>query len=207
MSGAARSWDWGSEWYQRRAGNLLGVIRDQLRQQHPTLSAHSRLYFGSIPNNIGLVAGQSPAVRVWYGDTTLEAGFYSYYTPRPNGRPAGPDLFFHFDSTSGLHEVHLGPEDVARAVGEERGWEANHESLAMLLLVHGYPLGAAGEFEKLASLPRRSDALMYAAVCLDLADEPAPAESLYVVVGQRTGETRAQIADWAARLRASVPGR
>ncbi|HEY6196736.1 MAG TPA: hypothetical protein VI504_17040 [Candidatus Eisenbacteria bacterium] len=207
VSGAARSWDWGSEWYQRRAGNLLGVIRDQLRQQHPTLPAHSRLFFGSIPNNIGLVAGQSPAVRVWYGDTTLEAGFYSYYAPRSSGRPAGPDLFFLFDSTSGLREVHLGPEDVTRAVREQPDWQTNHESLAMLLLSHGDPLGAAGEFEKLASLPRRSDALMYAAVCREIAGERARADSLYALFGQRTGGTRAQIEEYSARLRASVPGR
>jgi hypothetical protein len=51
------------------------------------------VYFGSIPNNIGLIAGQSPALRVWYSDATLEAGFYSSYQPRGEGEPSGLDLF------------------------------------------------------------------------------------------------------------------
>src|SRR5262249_59783431 len=85
------TWDWGDEWYQRRAGNLLAAIRAELLRQRPVLPSHSRLFFGHIPNNIGLVAGESPAVRVWYRDTTLHAGFYSMYRPRTAAETPGPD--------------------------------------------------------------------------------------------------------------------
>jgi hypothetical protein len=207
VTGASRSWDWGSEWYQRRAGNLLALVRTQLRERHPTLPRYSRLYFGDIPNNIGLVAGESPAVRVWYGDTTLQAGFYSYYTPRPPQRPAGPDLFFHFDTTMGLQEVRTGPEDVHRAAQLDPGWESKHRSLAILLASHGSPREAAEEYEKLAELPKRPEALMFAAVCREFAGEQARADSLYVVAGRRIGQPPTRIAEWAAQLRATLPRR
>jgi len=48
---------------------------------------------------------------------------------------------------------------------------------------------------------------MYAAVCREIAGERARADSLYALFGQRTGGTRAQIEEYSARLRASVPGR
>jgi hypothetical protein len=207
VSGATRSWDWGSEWYQRRAGHLLGLIRRQLLASHPTMRPHSRLYFGSIPNNIGLVAGQSPAVRVWYGDSTLEAGFYSYYEPRAPGEPRGPDLFFSFDTTSGLREVRTGPEDVMLESRLDPGWAEAHEKLAVLFVEHGNFRAAAEEFEKIARLQGRPDALMFEAVCLEHCDEPARADSLFRLAAERTGRPNADITTWAARLRATLPHR
>ena len=140
---STRSSDWGTEWYQRRAGNMLSAIRDELYRQHPSLPPHSRVFLGHIPNNIGLIAGQSPALRVWYRDSTLQAGFYSYYRPRPESAPRGDDFFFRFDSLRGLIEVKAGPEDVQHGLVSNPDWEGDHEKLAMLFLRNGdVPRGA-----------------------------------------------------------------
>lgn len=204
VAAATPSWDWGSEWYQTRAGNMLNLIRAQLLELHPTLPPHARLYFGSIPNNIGLVAGRSPAVRVWYGDPTLTAGFYSWYRPRGHGQPAGADLFFHFDSTSGIREVR--PE-APPPPGLEPGsaWELDHESLAVTLVTAGDLPRAARLFEHIGSLPHRPDALMFAGTCWSLAGDTARAARLLDSARIRTGGTVAEIEAWAARLRGTAP--
>jgi hypothetical protein len=202
---ASSGWDWGSEWYQRRAGNLLGVIRQQLVARHPVLPRYSRLYFGSIPNNIGLVAGNSPAIKVWYRDSTLEAGFFSYYRPRPASMPHGPDLFFHFDSTAGIREVIAGPEDLSTALRDDPDWIANHKSLAMLLLSQGSPAAAAVEFEKIARLPDQPDALGHAAIAWEVAGEPERSAPLLREFARRSGGTPAEVEAWAQRLRETLP--
>jgi len=202
---SSRAWDWGSEWYQRRAGAILSGIRTQLMARYPILPHHSRVFFGHIPNNIGLVAGSSPAVRVWYGDSTLQAGFYSYYHPRSRAEAPGPDLFFHFDSTLGIQEVRLGPEDVARVAQIDPNWEPNHEALAMTLLRSGDYTRAADEFEKIAQLPSRTDAVMFAAMCSEAAGNLSHAHQLMTAAAARTGETPSEIAAWAERLRATMP--
>ncbi len=204
-SSATRSWDWGSEWYQRRAGNLLAVIRTQLSSMHPRLPHHARVYFEGIPNNIGLVAGESPAIRVWYRDNTLQAGFYSYYRPRSIGEPDGPDLFFGFDSTRGLVPVLLGPENIASAIRFDPNWERRHRSVAVLLLKKGNPGQAALEFEKISMLERRHDASMFAAVCWEQLGNGPRAESLYAAVRVRSGLGVHEIEQWAAMLRATLP--
>jgi len=204
---ASSGWDWGSEWYQRRAGNLLGVIRQQLVARHPALPHYSRLYFGSIPNNIGLVAGNSPAIKVWYRDSTIAAGFYSYYRPRPATMPAGPDLFFHFDTTAGIRELATGPEDLATALRSDPDWVANHKSLAMLFLTQGSPALAAVEFEKIARLPDQAEELGHAAIAWEVAGEPERSAPLLNEFARRSGGKPAEIAAWAQRLRETLPRR
>jgi hypothetical protein len=204
---ATPSWDWGGEWYQTRAGNMLHVIRAQLLAMHPTLPAHTRLYFGNIPNNIGLIAGRSPAVRVWYGDPTLEGGFYSYYRARPLGAPRAPDLFFTFDSTSGIHEVFADGRANPATGQRDARWEDDAGKLAMTFVTNGDLLRAAELFDVIGQLPHRTDAAMFAAVCREVAGASGSAERGYVTVQARTGGTRKQVMDWAARLRASMPRR
>jgi hypothetical protein len=201
---ATRNWDWGSEWYQTRAGNVLSVIRRQLRAKYPSLPPNTRVYFGSIPNNIGLIAGQSPALRVWYSDATLEAGFYSYYRPRGASEPSGLDLFFHFDSTSGIREVR---DDAPPPLGLEPGseWERDHESLAMAFVTSGDRRRAARLFERIAELPYRVDALMFAGVLWHLEGDSLRANEMFAAAGSRTGRSHAEIAGWAQRLLASMP--
>jgi len=204
---AARSWDWGSQWYQMRAGNMLRVIHDQLLALHPTLPAHTRLYFGDIPNNIGLIAGRSPAVRVWYGDPSLEAGYYSYYRARAAGEPGGPDLFFHFDSTMGIREVSVDGADGGEDSMSGEVWERDHESLATLLLANGDLPRAARLFEAIARLPHRPDALMFAAVCWQAHGDSVASGRDFDSARARTGLKPEQIEQWAAQLRATMPHR
>jgi hypothetical protein len=201
------TWDWGNEAYQRRAGNILSAIRDDLSRQHPVLPPYSRVYFGHIPNNVGLVAGQSPAVRVWYGDSTLYAGFFSYYRPRAESEPPGKDYFFRFDSTRGMVEVKAGPEDVRSGVTSNAEWESDHEKLAVLFLESRDVRRAAVEFEKLSELRSRADAAGFAAVCWEVAGDSARAESLITRAQSRLRLTDDEVRLWVTRLKASFPGR
>jgi hypothetical protein len=202
------SWDWGTEWYQRRAGYFLSSIKTDLLRLHPALPHHSRVYFGHIPNNIGLIAGKwSPTLRVWYRDTTVRATFYSDYRPRASDEPAGEDFFFRFDSLRGLTEIQAGPEDIGRALLADPDWEANHEKLAMLMLMGGDLRRAAAEFEKLSSLQHRPDAAGYAAVCWEFAGDASRAESLEAAAGSRMKLSKGELESWMARLRASFPRR
>ncbi len=199
------SWDWGNEWYQRRAGNMLSAIRADLYRLHPTLPAYSRVFFGHIPNNIGLVAGQSPAIRIWYSDPTLRADFYSTYRPRSVSEPRGEDFFFRFDSLTGLVEVKAGTEDVRAGVPSDPDWEGNHEALAMLFLRSGDVPRAAAEFEKLSLLPRRPDAAVFAAVCREAMGDSAGARLLLASAQTRMGLSPAKMSLWVDRLRESMP--
>jgi hypothetical protein len=199
------SWDWGNQSYQQRAGSILAAIQDELYRQHPSLPPHTRVYFAHIPNNIGLIAGRSPAIRVWYRDSTLEAGFYSYYRPRPASAPGGEDYFFRFDSVAGMVEVKAGPEDVRLGMSSDPKWESDHEGLAMLFLNSGDISRAALEFEKLSVLPHRPDAAVYAGVCWEVAGDTARADSLIAGARSRMGLSRTELQERVARLRESLP--
>jgi hypothetical protein len=201
------SWDWGSEWYQRRAGEIQQAIHDELLREHPTLPSHSRVYLAHIPNNVGLIAGRSPALRVWYRDTTLQAGFYSTYRPRAEGAPKGADYFFRLDTLSGMVEVHAGPEDLTLATEENPGWERDHMNLALLFLHSGDVKRAAEEFEKLSQLPPRGDACVYASVCREALGDRDRADSLLGAAEARLRLSRADVEAWAKALRDSMPGR
>src|SRR5262249_8329946 len=74
-------WDWGSPWYQARAGRILRSMRARLFELHPRLPPHSRLFFAELPNNIGLLAGDGPALRIWFDDSTLRGFYFSAYEP------------------------------------------------------------------------------------------------------------------------------
>lgn len=200
------SWDWGNEWYQRRAGNLLAAIQANLVREHPVLPPHSRVFFAHIPNNIGLIAGQSPALRVWYRDSTLQAGFYSYYQPRPASADVrGQDFFFRFDTLAGLVEIHAGAEDVARGTRTNPAWEHDHEVLATLFLRSGDVPRAAVEFEKLSRLPRRPDAAVFAGVCREVLGDRSRADSLFAEAAERMRVPRQKVIAWAEELRRSMP--
>jgi hypothetical protein len=197
------SWDWGSEWYQRRAGNILGAIRRELVRQHPAFPAQARIFFVHIPNNIGLLAGDGPSLRVWYRDTSLRAGYYSDYRPRPDTETQN-DFFFRFDSTAGMIEVHRGPEDVERARYLNPAWEGDHDMLAALFLRAGDLRGASEEYAKLASLPSRMDCLFNAGVCQQLMGDSVAAESCYRTLAARMGCPLAAVEDSVRTLIAEL---
>jgi len=54
--------------YQRRAGSVRPrTIREKLLGAYPKMEPHARLWFMNLPNNIGFLAGDGPAVRVCTG--------------------------------------------------------------------------------------------------------------------------------------------
>ena len=183
------SWDWASEAFQRRAGFFLRTLRDDLLSKHPTLPPHSRLYFARVPRNIGWVAGDGPAFRVWYRDSTISGGYYSYYRPRRPGE-AGPDYFFRFDSSGVWVDVTKGPEDVAVAAARVPGWEQDHRELALLLGGAGDWSGAAVELVKLAdAVPDNFEYPLNAAVCFEKVGDSLAAGRLYARAASLPGAT------------------
>jgi hypothetical protein len=171
------SWDWASEAFQRRAGFFLRTLRDDLLRKHPTMPSHARLYFASVPRNIGWVAGDGPAFRIWYRDSTITGGYYSYYAPRRPEAPPGPDYFFRFDSSGVWVEVAKGPEE-ARA--RRPGWEQDHRELALLLGAAGDWKGAAEELVKLAEeTPENFEYPLNAGVCFEKLGDSLTAARLY----------------------------
>ncbi len=197
------SWDWGSEWYQRRAGSILGAIRTELLRQHPSFPPSSRVFFVHIPNNIGLLAGDGPSLRVWYRDTTLRGLYYSQYTPRTDGHE-NRDFFFRFDSAAGMIEVFRGPEDVESARRLNPSWEDNHEDLAGLFLRAWDLPAAATEYGKLGSLPWGTHGLIYAGACHQLMGDTARAESCYALVAGRMGYPVSAVRDSTGWLAAQI---
>jgi hypothetical protein len=182
--------DWGDASYFRRAGSALRIIHDDVMRQHPRVSPFSRMYFANIPYNIGLIAGDGPTLRVWYGDSSLESGYYSQYRPRTESAPRGADYFFRFDSTAGMVEVRAGEEDVRSAIRDNPKWEEDHDGLAGLFLEKGDLRRAAVELAKLSQLRHRPDAAVYAGVCWRLAGDGRKADSLL-----RSGAARLHVSD------------
>jgi len=151
LHSATPSYEWASDWFQRRAAYFVGRLKQDLLQRHPALPERSRLYFTSVPNGTGV--GQpwfNPAFRVWYRDPTVTGGFYRNYASRGGGEPPDRDYFFRFDEGSlAWIEVVKGPEDIGRERGTNAQWESDHRDLAVLLGNAGDWRGAAGEIEKL----------------------------------------------------------
>lgn len=189
------TWDWGNEWYQRRAGSFLTAVEGRLKALHPTIQPHTRVFFGRLPNNIGLVAGQSAAVRVWYDDPTVTADFVSKYSRR--SRP-GVDLFFRFDTLRVLVEVKAGPSDSLEGFSENAEWESDHTKLAVLFLEAGEPARAADEFVKVSRLETAVQSTLYAAVSCKLAGEGSRSDSLLNAFARRAGLARTTVDSLAA---------
>jgi hypothetical protein len=175
-----QSWDWASAAFQLRAGYFLRTLRDDLLRKHPEMPPHARLYFAEVPRNIGWVAGNGPAFRVWYRDSTITGGYYSYYRARRPDEPAGPDFFFRFDSSGTWVEVRKGQENVAAARARNREWEPDHRDLALLLGGSGDWNGAAEELVKLADAsPENFEYPLNAAVCYEKLGDSLVAAQLY----------------------------
>ena len=144
------SLDWGDEWYQRRAASFLRVMRSDLLEQVPRPAPHTRFYFVRVPSNVGFLAGDAPALRVWYRDPTLRGGFYPSYRVRLADEPQGPDLFFRFDSTAGWVSIRPGREDMAQAQAANPRWATDHQVLAQTFARADNWGGALAEYLKMA---------------------------------------------------------
>jgi len=183
------SWDWGSDWYLFRAGAILESIRHKIADLHPRFPNGSRLFFARLPNNIGLLGGDGPALRVWYGDPSLRAMFYSAYTPRLATDCQGTDYFFRFDTVSVLVEIHPGPETLSDALSRNPVWRHDHEVLASLFLHSGNLTAAADEYAKLArAAPERPDYALLAGAAAEALGDSARAETFYGAASKAYGE-------------------
>lgn len=197
------SWDWGTDWYQTRAGAILEGIRAKLFLFHPTFPPHSRLYFAHIPNNIGLLAGDGPAIRVWYRDSTLAGRFYSQYRP-PSRRDLGRDYFFRFDSLQALVEVVAGPENLNLALQTNPSWQNDHDVLASLFMHAGEYSAAAPEYGKLAlALPNQPAYAIYSGAAFEASGNPSAAKIQYRLAARSLGDST--VARMARELLASLP--
>jgi hypothetical protein len=198
--------DWASEWYQRSAAAFLDGLESNLRTLHPSLPPNSRLFFVKVPSNVGFLAGDGPALRVWYGEPTLSGGFYSSYRKRAADRPQGPDYFFRYDSTTGWVPVIAGAEDPAnaRASGEE--WRHDHEVLAATFARANDWERAATEYAKLAEIDSlNADYAHDAGVSFETAGDSTLAAHWYAQAASRPGaddEMRALARRFARHLRA-----
>jgi hypothetical protein len=166
---ATPSYEWGSDWHQRRAAYFVGRLRQDLLRRHPALPPHSRLFFTHVPDGTGI--GQpwfDPAFRVWYRDSGLTGDFYTDYVPRGAADPKGRDYFFRCDDSAfGWVEVVKGPEDVARERRENARWESDHRHLALTFGNAGDWAAAAGEIEKLmTAVPRNPEYPLNLSLCL-----------------------------------------
>ena len=204
VQAATPSWDWSSPWYQTRAGAILGSIRERLFQFHPVLPPSSRLFFARIPNNIGLLAGDGPAIRIWYNDPSLEARYYSDYAPRGLEEAEGRDYFFRFDTATVLVEVLTDEESVPEAIHSNPAWQRDHENLAALFIQKGNVPGAAAEYARLAvAFPERADYSLYAGAAHEALGAKSKAEEFYAAASRVYGRT--VVRDRAAELVRAVP--
>ena len=142
--------DWGDAPYQRRAGALLQSMRVDLLAKLPSPAPHTRFFFVRVPDRVGFLAADAPALRVWYADPTVSGGYYSAYAPRAAGTPAGEDRFFRLDSLAGWIPVIAGGEDVPAALAANPRWERDHLALGQAFAAAGDWRAAATEYEKLA---------------------------------------------------------
>ena len=128
---ATVSRDWGETWYLRRAAEFLTYLRSDLLARAPSPAPGSRMYFTAVPNNVGFAVSNGAALRLWYGDPTLQGGLYRDYTPRRGD--TGGDYFFRYDSTAGWVEV-AAPDRAAAALrAADPRWREDAEMLAVML--------------------------------------------------------------------------
>lgn len=210
---ATPSLDWGEAAYQRRAGSFVSQIKERLLGAYPKLEPHARMWFVRLPNNVGFLTGDGPAVRVWYRDPTLQAGYYSAYRPRAANEPAGADHFFRMDEGGQFLEVRQGdttavvvpavPGDAAARAANPR-WQTDHLSLASALAAGKDWRAAAAEYRGLAvAYPESSGYAFDAATAFMQAGDSAAAFEWLREAARRPGASPELVA--AVRARPGVP--
>jgi hypothetical protein len=173
---ATPSFDWGTEWYQRRAASFQEFMRDDLKRRLPRPPPRARLFFTGVPSHVGFLTEGAPALRVWYRDTTLSGGFLTAYTPRRDGR-FGDDRFFRYDSSAGWHELSPGAAVAGRAADPAVARDAR--DLAAAFAAAGEWRRAAIEYEAIALLPDSVEAALDAGVSRAMSADTAAARDWF----------------------------
>jgi hypothetical protein len=128
-------------------------MRADLLRLHPALPSGSRLYFTQVPSQVGFLAGDGPALRIWYHDPSLSGAYFGSYAARRAGAP-GPDYFFRYDGSRWV-EV---PEDPGAPVTVAAAPDVRR--LAEAFARAGEWRRAAMQYERLAAAapgdPRRA---------------------------------------------------
>jgi hypothetical protein len=207
LLGAARaltpSEDWGEASYLRRAGAHVSGIRARLTQLHPSFEPHARLWFVRLPDRIGFLNGDGPAVRVWYRDRTLSAGFYSDYRPRAADAPAGPEHFFRMDESGVLSEVASASDTVGTAPADNPRWHRDQAALAAAFARGGDWRRAAKEFRRLAiAFPDSAGYALNAAAAYNEAGDSAAARQWLREAARRPGAPPEVVRAFGAASRA-----
>ena len=162
---ATPSADWGDADYQRRAGHLQQGLHEALLRAAPRPGPHTRMWFVGLPNDIGFLAGDGPAVRVWYADSTLRAGYLSAWRPARANAP-GTDRFFKLKPGPRLVELYAGAEDIARGRAADAEWSEDHLFLGHIFAEAGDWPRAEREFVKLAAAdPQDAEPAYNVALC------------------------------------------
>ncbi len=194
--------DWSSEWFQQRSGNALRAVRDGLAQRHPTFPPYTRVYFAAT-RGAGMVSG-SPALGIWYRDSTVRSFHVKDFAVRRPGEHAGPDYFFYFDPAHRPIEI-VPSRDGQPPEVPEPGWEGRHYDLGTVLLLGGDVPGAANEYLAVARAnPKRVDCALYAAACFRVLGQAAPAERA-LAIARASGMSGAEAEQRIQALTASFP--
>jgi hypothetical protein len=181
---ATPSLDWGSEWYHNRAAAFLRFMRADLRRVRPELPAHARVFFTGVPSNVGFLTEGAPALRIWYGDTTLTGGYLSGYTAPP-ARARGPDLFFRYDSTAGWIEMApVGPESRPPQLETAAVWARDRRDLGAAFAHGGRWRAAADEFAALARTSGSGPAAADAGIAYAMAGDSTAAARWFAVAAR-----------------------
>jgi tetratricopeptide (TPR) repeat protein len=91
----------------RRASSYLWGFRDDMLRLRPSLPDSARCYFWNLPSWIGFQLADGPAMRIWYGDPTVQGFFLSEYETSATR----PSLFFGHDDQGRLFEIVRGRPD------------------------------------------------------------------------------------------------
>jgi hypothetical protein len=208
---ATPSEDWGEAAYQRRAGAFVREIRENLLGAYPKMESNARLWFVRLPNNVGFLAGNGPVVRVWYQDPTLQAGYYSAYTVRAGGEPAGPDHFFRMDEAGQFTEVKLSavadttPAAVLADVRANPRFRTDRLSLATALAQGKDWTGAAAEFRSLAIAYPESSGFAFDAATAYMQAGDTVAALQWVREAARRPDAPPEVVEAAKRLEPAPP--
>ncbi|MEO5988053.1 MAG: hypothetical protein ABIU54_07645, partial [Candidatus Eisenbacteria bacterium] len=198
----APSLDWGDAPYQRRAAAVLEGMRADLLRKAPRPAPHTRFFFVRVPDRVGFMAADGPALRIWYDDSTLSGGYYSSYAPRAAGAPEGEDRFYRLDSLSGWVPVIRGAEPLAAAMAANPRWERDHFALAQALAAGADWRAASVEFEKLArAFPQDASHAFDTAVSLGQAGDMPGVYRWLAEAARRPGATDEMRAAAAAATR------